>query len=292
MASTINNAIFQFCMKHSDDPKQRTEGIPPRDPNDYDWLRGALAEIKSDAERMEECLGIATNPEITDVDSKVIAMEECLYFVEDLDNASDFVKTVKGTKKIIALITTDVDACLREGAANIMGTCCQNNIIAQGCFLADGALATVLLQLQKEENARTRTKLIYAISSLVRGNSSTITAFFATPGAMETVAGIVAAHPEDTRSCKKAFFLLTALFRDVPTSVTPRPTPPADAATIGAVQRVLKTKTEDPDYQELVVNYCLELVKHGKKEAILANGFTAADVTDAEQQARLAAALA
>eukprot|EP01063_Lacrimia_lanifica_P029076 TRINITY_DN4379_c1_g4_i1.p1 TRINITY_DN4379_c1_g4~~TRINITY_DN4379_c1_g4_i1.p1 ORF type:complete len:293 (+),score=136.47 TRINITY_DN4379_c1_g4_i1:61-939(+) len=286
----INNAIFEFCMKHSDDPKNLTEGIPERDPADYDFLREALASIKTDYERMENCLNIFTSTEITDVESKEIAMEEMIYYVEDLDNAGDFCKKMKGGRLILAMLTSDTPPSLREGAAFIAGTCAQNNIVCQAILLADGMLQRLVEQLRVEEHDGVRAKLIFAISSLVRGNKDICTAFARIPNSVAAVADVVSKHPADIRSVKKALFLLAALYRDDPESASVLPSIPHDATLLAAVKDVLKH--EEATVHEFAVEYVAQLVSHGQKAAVLAAGITADLVSDEDEKKKLAAVLA
>ena len=257
MAQGMNNAIFEFCMKHSDDPKNNAEGIPARPEEDYEWLRGALAEIKTDAERMESCLKIATDPSVTDLESKLIALEEILYFVEDLDNAADFCKTVKGSKLMLCLLSPDAPDTMREGAANIIGTCCQNNIISQGIVLADGGLPIIISQLVREEHQGARVKLIYALSSLIRGNRATMTSFFRHPDSVSSVVDVILKHPTDLKSAKKALFFLTCLWRD-DAEMEGLPPIPASEELLAVLQTHLKNEGED--VQDLAVDFTIELV--------------------------------
>eukprot|EP01064_Diplonema_japonicum_P030122 TRINITY_DN502_c5_g2_i1.p1 TRINITY_DN502_c5_g2~~TRINITY_DN502_c5_g2_i1.p1 ORF type:complete len:302 (+),score=79.82 TRINITY_DN502_c5_g2_i1:50-907(+) len=281
MAQGMNNAIFEFCMRHSDDPSGKAEGIPERDPAEYEWLRQALAEIKSDYERMENCMGILNN-DVKDVDAKEIAMEEVLYFVEDLDNAVDFVKKMKSGKTMLKLIADpDTPPSLREGAANIIGTVTQNNIISQAILLTDGALPILIDRLIIEEHCRA--KLIYAISGCVRGNKDIITAFLSLPKGLDSIVSVLPHFEKDPRAAKKALFLLSALWRDIPDM--PRPAPPQSAETLSIVKQLLQST--DIDTAELSADYVVQLVAHGAASAVTSAGITCDTPTDEGVQKRL-----
>eukprot|EP01060_Flectonema_neradi_P032892 TRINITY_DN534_c7_g1_i1.p1 TRINITY_DN534_c7_g1~~TRINITY_DN534_c7_g1_i1.p1 ORF type:complete len:307 (+),score=60.33 TRINITY_DN534_c7_g1_i1:65-922(+) len=284
MASGINKAIFDFCMKHTDDPKHRSEGIPPRDPADYEWLKKALAEIKSDAERMENCLGIVK--EEADKETKLVAMEEILYFVEDLDNANDFCKKLKGAKVMLNLLNPNEDTTVRSGAADIIGTLAQNNIICQGILLADGAIPTIIKQLEVESGSRT--KLIYALSSITRGNRDILQFFIKNEEWVAAVVDVLKFHKTDLRACKKVLFYLACLWRDDPE--VQKPKIPSHPETLSYVKALLENDGED--VQELAVDWCIQLAKHGARADMEKAGINPAIVSSTAERARFEQALA
>ena len=280
MAMGLNKAIFEFCMKHSDDPKNRVEGIPTRDPEDYEWLKKALAQIKSDAERMENCLAILRESE-ADKESKLVAMEEILYFVEDLDNANDFCKKLKGSKDMIALLNPTEDSTVRSGAGDIIGTLSQNNIICQGILMADGAIPAIIKQLRLETCSRT--KLIYALSSITRGNRDILQYFLDNSEWVAAVVDVLKYHETDIRACKKVLFYLACLWRD--DQEVKKPTIPSDSTTMSYVKILLQNEGED--VQELAVDWCIQLAKHGARPAMEKAGISPDIVPSAVEKSRL-----
>ncbi|KAJ9463395.1 Hsp70 nucleotide exchange factor FES1 [Diplonema papillatum] len=279
-AQGMNNAIFEFCMRHNDDPSKKTEGIPERDPAEYEWLKSALADIESEEDRMKNCLAVIRSE--ADVGSKEIAMEEILYYVEDLDKAIDFCKSLKGTQDLLNLLKPETPATLRDGAANLIGTITQNNIICQAIFFAQKALPILISQLLTDEACRTR--LLFALSSCVRGNKDIITAFMREPNGVEAVAKAVEGHAKDARSCKKALFFLTCLWRDDKDAA--KPAPPADSAHLQSVRAALKS--DDVTTQELAADWILQLLAHGSKEQVAAAGICPADASDDAVREKLA----
>eukprot|EP00756_Hemistasia_phaeocysticola_P005911 Hpha_TRINITY_DN13567_c1_g1::TRINITY_DN13567_c1_g1_i1::g.111761::m.111761/K09562/HSPBP1; hsp70-interacting protein len=265
-AMGINNAIFEFCMKHSDDPQNRTEGIPERDASDYDWLKGALAQIKTDGERMETALKIVRESE--DNGAVVCALEEILYFVEDLDNAIDFFKVSKGKNEPgmnasadILRLTERRDAPeVRDTALQIISACTQNNPLCQMIVAAGQGLEVLLRQLEVKEHVNKT--LVGAISAMTRGQLPIEDRFHSLQGPEKLVDAIVA-HKEDARLCKKALFFLASLWTNRQDGATPLPNPPLSPAAASVLCEFLRS--EDCDLRELTSGY---LVVAAKGEAV------------------------
>eukprot|EP01065_Artemidia_motanka_P032659 TRINITY_DN39650_c0_g1_i1.p1 TRINITY_DN39650_c0_g1~~TRINITY_DN39650_c0_g1_i1.p1 ORF type:complete len:302 (+),score=102.89 TRINITY_DN39650_c0_g1_i1:88-993(+) len=244
----INNAIFEFCMRHSDDPSKRTEGIPDRDKADYDWLKEALASIKTDGERMEASMQIVK--ESRDSQAVVCALEEIQYFVEDLDNALDFLKTTKGGigggKDILRLCGTQSAPEVRDAALHVVSTCAQNNPVCQKLLAADGVLPELLAQLGDKDIVNTR--LFGALSALVRGVRELELAFIESRGAERVIRALTLARG-DTRACKKGMFMLNAIWA----GEGDLPPPPVSREFLIALEGFLGS--EDCDLREMASNY-------------------------------------
>ncbi len=85
--------MLKFCLEHSDGSSLAEGKVPNRDPADYQWLKEALNNLESDADRMKKLVELLSK-EDSSLDDKANYLEELQYLVEDIDNA-------KGKKQIV-----------------------------------------------------------------------------------------------------------------------------------------------------------------------------------------------
>lgn len=86
--SGIDAGLLRFCLQHSDGGSGGTSAPPPqRDPADYAWLRAALNDLKTDADRMKELTHVIRSTEAAE-QTRAACLEELECLVEDLDNAN------------------------------------------------------------------------------------------------------------------------------------------------------------------------------------------------------------
>jgi hypothetical protein len=82
----IDLALLKFCLQADDGPhNSSTLPPPPRDPKDIAWLREALNATEDAATRLKKCVECLVEAVPA---GKVSALEEILFYVEDLDIAN------------------------------------------------------------------------------------------------------------------------------------------------------------------------------------------------------------
>jgi len=161
----VNAALLKFCIEHSDAPNLKETKPPNRDPADYKWLREALDNLETDAEKMKKLLKIITDPQ-SDRNKIIYSMEELQFYIEDLDNANDLDK-IGGIVPIIAKLD-DSDSEIRYWAAYLLVTVVQNNPRGQTTVLERGALPKLVLLLESETNNEVLCKILSILSGLLR----------------------------------------------------------------------------------------------------------------------------
>eukprot|EP00658_Telonema_sp_P-2_P066661 TRINITY_DN5562_c0_g1_i2.p1 TRINITY_DN5562_c0_g1~~TRINITY_DN5562_c0_g1_i2.p1 ORF type:complete len:306 (-),score=95.25 TRINITY_DN5562_c0_g1_i2:299-1216(-) len=134
------------------------------------FLEKAMSEMMIDeAKRMKEIVAqlseIGANPEDQAGDAAPL-FEELEDIVENLDAAWDLVKM--GAMAPLIDLLRNPDPRLRAGAAQIVGTCAQNNPKCQEAELELGALAYTTHMCVHDKDAHSRLKALGAVSSLVR----------------------------------------------------------------------------------------------------------------------------
>ncbi len=89
---SINLALLRFALTHTDSPNLH-DFTPTRNPADYEWLRKALNNLETNADKMKKLLeitkhGLDEGECDSEIPQKVAALEEILFYVEDIDNAN------------------------------------------------------------------------------------------------------------------------------------------------------------------------------------------------------------
>ena len=86
-ASGIDLALLRFALQHTtDSPTLPDTQVRPQD---YEWLREAMASFETDAQKIKKLLELVKKEDVIE-DQKCAALEELQLLVEDLDNASGF----------------------------------------------------------------------------------------------------------------------------------------------------------------------------------------------------------
>ncbi|KAM9976764.1 hypothetical protein ACTFIR_010610 [Dictyostelium discoideum] len=176
----IGPGLLKFCLTHSDSPNLKETVLPEdRDPKDYDWLRQAFDNLEDDAKKMKKLLEIfdETKPEnqslsVEERENKYITSLETLqFYIEDIDNAGDFIK-IGGIPVLIKLLTPLSGSSsggdkVRADAATCLSTITQSEETIQAYLHSLGVLDLAVKQLQKEINPLVREKFLSLISSLL-----------------------------------------------------------------------------------------------------------------------------
>ncbi|KAM5532526.1 hypothetical protein V8D89_013813 [Ganoderma adspersum] len=152
-------------------PQDGTQPPPqPRtdlDPGIIDAILG-----KSDAELMKEALAVAVD-ETRDEDDRVQALDDFEMLVEQIDNANNLEK-LKMWEPLQALLVNSSPEIQRQ-TLWVLGTAVQNNPAAQNSYLALSPLPALLSFLSPSvRSGKTRSKAVYALSSLLRHNAAAV----------------------------------------------------------------------------------------------------------------------
>jgi hypothetical protein len=180
----INQGLLRFALQHQQQSTDAITSAPTsqRDPKDYEWLRGALSQMESDAKKMRKLLDTLENREILDDTQQWsrlrMALEELEYFVQDVDNAADLI-VLGGVTPLLALLS-HADAQVRFWTAFVIQTACQNNPKPTLTFVEKGALSTLMLALPKESDEMVASKFLACISGKIMENDMFFVSFFFT----------------------------------------------------------------------------------------------------------------
>ncbi|KAN0015051.1 hypothetical protein ACTFIU_001373 [Dictyostelium citrinum] len=174
----IGPGLLKFCLTHSDSPNLKETVLPEgRDPKDYDWLKQAFDNLEDDAKKMKKLLEVfdeskEENQQLSkqDRESKYITSLETLqFYIEDIDNAGDFIK-IGGIPVLIKLLGQGAEQNgdkVRADAATCLSTITQSEETIQAYLHSLGVLELAVKQLQKEINPLVREKFLSLISSLL-----------------------------------------------------------------------------------------------------------------------------
>eukprot|EP00755_Sulcionema_specki_P004158 Sspe_Gene.4227::Locus_1391_Transcript_1_1_Confidence_1.000_Length_2280::g.4227::m.4227 len=108
-------------------------------------------------------------------------------------------------------------------------------------------------------------KMVFGISAIVRNSKAGVEAFHHKDVA-RAIANVLE-HTTDKRTCKKALFFLTAMWKEGAGSGPI----PQDPATLDRIKELLE-KFPEPDVQELVAHYLVIVVATGGKEGVAERG--------------------
>jgi len=191
---------------------------------DKQWLIDAMGvRDKTPGERMLDALA-AINSADEPVSHKEYALDMLLWFVEDIDNANDFVRFDDGVATMLRLLADELTV-MRLGGAWILGVLVQNNPAAQDAVLAfageSAAVPRLIVMAQEDLEVEVRRKALLALSGLARNSESGQSAFLAGGGDALLAALLVEPEP-DSALCRRAIFLATHLLREAPAAFAPR----------------------------------------------------------------------
>eukprot|EP00005_Dracoamoeba_jomungandri_P008991 CAMPEP_0174262802 /NCGR_PEP_ID=MMETSP0439-20130205/15531_1 /TAXON_ID=0 /ORGANISM="Stereomyxa ramosa, Strain Chinc5" /LENGTH=289 /DNA_ID=CAMNT_0015347765 /DNA_START=30 /DNA_END=899 /DNA_ORIENTATION=+ len=207
--SAIDKGLLKFCLEHSD-YSGGGEGIPERDPQDYEWLKAALNSIEDDVTRMKKCVEVIKDG--TSEQAIVRALEEIQYLSEDLDNANDLHK-ISGFSPILELLDRE-EPSIRTWSLWVIMTVSQNNPWGQDEALKKGSLAKVVSLLESEEDVDVLVKAVGAISALVKDHPEAQKELLQGEG----FGRLCNLFDKLGENCGKLLFLMRWLFLTVPES--------------------------------------------------------------------------
>lgn len=161
--------------KIDDDAK---EEVKPTKFRSYQDLQDALAEQKmklnaefENVETLVKYYGNSTDEE------RVLILEDLDYYLHQIDNARDFV-ALGGMNLIIKEALNSHSEILRERAAILFAGAVQSNPEVQERVLSLGWMTNLLDRLTNtSESLSVRSRLVGAISNLIRGSSEALNAF-------------------------------------------------------------------------------------------------------------------
>ncbi|CAJ0918356.1 6096_t:CDS:2, partial [Entrophospora sp. SA101] len=128
--------------------------------------------------------------------------------LEDLVHELDFgIKLTKefGLKYLISLLNFDSDE-VKQKAAMVIGTALQNNPSAQNNAINLNLFPYLLDKFSKENNLKVSSRLLYALSSLVRGNEYAIQ-FIKNNQGLETLTNVYTKFDDNEFKAKFAVFI-------------------------------------------------------------------------------------
>lgn len=162
--SGIDLALLRFALQHTDSPNLHETQLT-RNPEEYEWLKKALNNLENDAQKMKKLLEIVKKEE-SSREQKVAALEELQFYVEDLDNANDFV-TIGGLP-IVAQLLEDPNEAIQFWALWILGTLVQNNPKVQQHASQQAVMDSTLRLLKNETSHSVKEKALFALTGLMK----------------------------------------------------------------------------------------------------------------------------
>ncbi|KAI1790546.1 nucleotide exchange factors-like protein [Ganoderma leucocontextum] len=153
------------------------DGTQPRPQPRTDLDPGIIDAIlgKSDAELMKEALTVAVD-EKRDEDDRVQALDDFEMLVEQIDNANNLEKLKMWEPLQGLLVNPSSSEEIQRQTLWVLGTAVQNNPAAQNSYLALSPLPVLLSFLSPAvRSGKTRSKAVYALSSLLRHNAPAVT---------------------------------------------------------------------------------------------------------------------
>ncbi|XP_074642381.1 nucleotide exchange factor SIL1-like [Tubulanus polymorphus] len=135
----------------------------------YDELKQDFKQmklnVKTDNEIINELMAQYQSANIN-VDDKLTILEDLEYHLHQIDNAQDFVKM--GGLELLMKDLNNTDESVRSHVALVLGSSMQNNPRVQISALQTGLLQHLIRMLATEKSVKLRSKILYALSSLVR----------------------------------------------------------------------------------------------------------------------------
>lgn len=202
--------------QQSDDPEVRARAPAP-DPKLLAQVLGANTG-KDESTLMKEDISVLVcdDPRIT-VDDKLTALEDFEMLVQNLDNANNI--SPMGIWPEIAKLYTYVGEEqdeFRGLGALITGTAVQNNSKCQKDFLENVGSQGVkdLLELSKSGSKNTRSRALYALSSLVAHNGAIYKSFVEVNG-WESLTSVLSQEFEDNREDRKLLLRSLGLLKSL-----------------------------------------------------------------------------
>jgi len=216
--NNIDIGLLRFCLQNADGGNTNnvgdniTQSNNNRDSRDYEWLRQALGNLESEAEKMHKCFEILKDKKIT-TEQKETTLDDLLYYVEDISNAQD-VHKIGGIPILIDLLRDDSEE-VKIGACWVIGTIVQNNPSAQKAAFESGILEPILRlitpqqpgvpQKAEQPGQKVREKALFAISGLIKDFPEALEDFLRQEGLFHLATFLQ--HPNASARMKAAFLL-------------------------------------------------------------------------------------
>lgn len=220
MLSGLDSALLRFALTHQDSGPLEDKPLT-RDPKDYEWLQTAIKSIESDFDRMSRLVKVLNDSEDdskTIKDSEVaFSLEELQYLIEDIDNANDFCKIENGLTLVLRKLQHPSFE-VRKWAAHVVSTLVQNNPRSQKYAFEQKAFQVLIPLLQSEQHPEVQSKLITAVSGLVRHFPQAESAFVE-GGGLKLLAKFLLDSENQSNRTMKALFLLTSLLTNHPAAL-------------------------------------------------------------------------
>ena len=137
-------------------------------------------------------------------------LDELLDLVESIDQAKDL-STIGGLSTLVGVIQGGCSS-LQWRAAEIIGTCAQNNPQVQLSFLQGGAMAP-LMELLDSEDELCRLKGLFAISCMIRGCSQAHDWFTERHG-MTKMIGMIDDNVNNARIVRKCLQIMDYAYKN------------------------------------------------------------------------------
>lgn len=217
MLNGIDSALLRFALTHQDGGPLEDRPLT-RNPADYEWLKQALNSIETDFDRMQRIVKVlqdSNHPETKVKDSEIaFSLEELQYLIEDIDNANDFCKIENGLSSVLQNVKHPSFE-IRKWAVHVVCTLVQNNPRAQKFAFEQGTFQILIPLLQSESNPEVQSKIISAVSALIRHFPDAEIAFI--EGGGLNLLGKFLLDTENKSNCTmKTVFLLTLLLSNHP----------------------------------------------------------------------------
>jgi len=161
--NNVDIGLLRFCLKHGDGTKDSTP--LQRDPKDYEWLRAAMNDLESDAQKMKKCLEMIQQEGVSS-EQKLFLLEELQYNVEDEYHANDFCKI--GGLPILLQLLKDSHEGVRFWTCWVLGTVVQNNPEAQHFTFEKGLLSSIMVLMLSEPSPEVKEKALFVLSGIIK----------------------------------------------------------------------------------------------------------------------------
>jgi len=224
-------SLLRWSIEHSTD----NEGAPPPPPRSVQNLDPGIIDAilgKPDSELMKEALAIAAD-EDKDEDERIQALDDLEMLVEQIDNANNVEKMKMWEPLHNLLKSPNPTEGIKMQTLWVIGTAIQNNPAAQRAYLALSPMPTLLTFLDPSvKSPKLRSKAVYALSALLRHNSTAVKQFDEAGGWQVLKAAL---EDSDITVRRKTAFLLNTLI--IPTThvsqAAPAPAPSAGSNSTG-----------------------------------------------------------
>lgn len=219
----INAALMNMCAQAQASPASGSSGAPPaavttegssgtdgaarapfvppdRQPQDYQWLREAMASVESPERQVKRLLNTMEKDGVED-EAYAAGLEELSDLVEDINWATEFT-LMNGPARVLKVLEEGKPASsttseARAALAMIIAHASQLNEQVQKAFADHHWEKTLLPMAEKETNPLVLAALLHACSCLCR-DSPANTVVFLQNGGMDALAALLRRTPENS----------------------------------------------------------------------------------------------